>query len=87
MTGCRTETIKKGDELMDTTVVYADMPVTIKAYTVHCNDGTFTIVLNSRHCLEQLTKAYNHELQHIKNGDYDRLDQNVELVEIFTHNI
>ena len=45
------------------------MPVTIKAYTMHCNDDTYTIVLNSRHSLEQLMKAYHHEMKHIENGD------------------
>ena len=52
------------------------MPVTIKAYTMHCNDDTYTIVLNSRHSLEQLMKAYHHEMKHIENG---------QVVEIFAH--
>ena len=59
------------------------MPVTIKAYTMHCNDDTYTIVLNSRHSLEQLMKAYHHEMKHIENGDYDKQCKDVQVVEIF----
>lgn len=64
-----------------TNIVYADMPVTIKAYTMHYNDDTYTIVLNSRHCLEQLIKAYHHEIKHIENGDYSKQCKNVQVVE------
>lgn len=63
------------------------MPVTIKAYTMHCNDDTHTIVLNSRHSLEQLMKAYHHEMKHIENGDYDKQRKDVQVVEIFAHRL
>ena len=39
-----------------TNVIYADMPPTIKAYTVNNNDDSFTIVLNSRLNREQHLK-------------------------------
>ena len=48
-----------------TNVIYADMPPTIKAYTVNNNDDSFTIVLNSRLNREQHLKSYHHELTHI----------------------
>ena len=86
MTECLTITIKsKRVKGMDTNIVYADMPVTIKAYTMHCNDDTYTIVLNSRHSLEQLMKEYHHEMKHIENGDYDKQCKDVQVVEIFAH--
>ena len=64
-----------------TNLIYADMPTTIKAYTMHCNDDTYTytIVLNSRHCLEQLMQSYHHEMKHIENGDYDKQCKDVQL--------
>lgn len=49
-----------------TNVIYADMPPTIKAYTVNNNDDSFTIVLNSRLNREQHLKSYHHELTHIE---------------------
>lgn len=52
---------------------------------MHCNDDTYTIVLNSRHSLEQLMKAYHHEMKHIENGDYDKQCKDVQVVEIFAH--
>lgn len=61
------------------------MPTTIKAYTVCCDDDTYTIVLNARHSMEQLMLAYHHEMKHIENGDYDKPDKDVQVVEIFAH--
>lgn len=68
-----------------TNVIYVDMPTTIKAYTVHCADDTYTIVLNSRHCMEQLLKAYKHELLHITGGDFDSRLKDVGIIEINAH--
>ena len=65
-----------------TNVIYADMPPTIKAYTVNNNDDSFTIVLNSR-----LNREQHHELTHIENGDYDRQCKDVDMIEIYAHNI
>lgn len=70
---------------MDTNILYVDMPTTIKAYTVCCDDDTYTIVLNARHSMEQLMLAYHHEMKHIENGDYDKPDKDVHVIEIFAH--
>ena len=45
-----------------TNVIYADMPPTIKAYTVNNNDDSFTIVLNSRLNREQHLKSYHQDV-------------------------
>lgn len=70
---------------MDTNVIYLDMPLSVKAYTVCCPDDTYTIVLNSRHSFEQLLKSYHHEMKHIENGDYDRICPDVGIIEINAH--
>ena len=64
-------------------VVYIDMPVGMKAYTIYKN-GFYTIVLNSRHGSEQNRLSYYHELFHIKNGDFESKNS-CGLVEIVAH--
>lgn len=68
----------------NTRVIYIDMPVTIKAYTMPDEMGFYTIYLNSKLSIEQNELSYLHELKHINNGDYDNKG-NVNLIEIFAH--
>ncbi len=69
---------------METTVIYADMPTTIKAYTVINSDNTYTIVLNSRLNREQHLLSYYHEMKHIENNDYDK-KCDVNIIEFEAH--
>ena len=69
---------------LDVNVVLADLPGTISAYTVANPDFSYTVVLNSRLNYERQQKAYRHELNHIKNGDYDRRCS-VDLIECYAH--
>ena len=69
--------------LLDANVIYADLPASIKAYTVSCPDDTYTIVLNSRHSYEQLLISYSHELKHIENGDFEK--DNADMIELSAH--
>ena len=62
----------------DIKVVYADLPTTVKAFTV-LSDGYYTIVLNQNLTREQNKTSYLHELFHITNNDYEKLDiQSIE---------
>lgn len=61
------------------------MPARIKAYTVKM-DGNYTICLNSRLTNAQNKISYQHEINHIKNGDYD-LKCNADLIECISHKI
>jgi len=61
-----------------------DMPTTIKSFVVSNIDFSFTIIINSRIGCEQQLKAYNHEMEHIKNGDYDK-HCSVDLIELQAH--
>ena len=56
----------------DVNCVMAELPSTMKAYTIPHRDGTYTILLNSRHTYEQHLISYHHEMKHITNGDYER---------------
>lgn len=65
-------------------VIYADMPTTVHSYVVSNADMSYTIVLNSKLCHEQHMISYQHELEHIKNGDYDR-KCSADMIEIVAH--
>lgn len=47
-----------------------DLPVTIKGMTVKDSEGDYNIYLNARLGAEDRVKAFRHELEHIKNGDF-----------------
>lgn len=64
---------------------YVDMPTTIRSFVVSNNDMSFTIIINSKIGSNQQLMAYEHEINHIKNGDYDR-HCSVDLIEFFAHN-
>lgn len=66
-------------------VTYYDMPCTIASYVVSNNDMTYTIVINSRMAIERQKEAYMHELDHIKNGDYEK-KCDIDFIEINAHN-
>lgn len=62
----------------DIKVIYADLPTSVKAFTV-LTDGYYTIVLNQNLTREQNEISYMHELIHIANNDYEKLDiQSIE---------
>ncbi|MGN0402618.1 MAG: ImmA/IrrE family metallo-endopeptidase [Acetatifactor sp.] len=66
-------------------VVYVDMPAGVRSYVVLNSDESYTIVINSRLSHEQNLLSYYHEIDHIKNGDYDR-NRSADLIEIVAHN-
>lgn len=68
----------------DVFIRYTNLPTSIASFVVTNSDATFTIILNSRLCRERLVLAYEHELKHIQNGDYDR-KCGVDLVEVYAH--
>lgn len=62
------------------------LPGTVKGYTISFIDGTFCIVLNERISYEQRYKAYQHELEHILNNDFDRNNIDIDNLENIRHN-
>lgn len=65
-------------------VIYANMPVGIRSYVVTNADCSFTIVLNSRLTYERNLFSYIHEIDHIRNGDYDK-KSDVDIIELNAH--
>lgn len=64
-------------------VLYVDMPMGYKAFTMP-KDDFYTVYLNSRYCIEQNITSLEHELEHIKNGDYDK-NVTVDILEFYSH--
>lgn len=60
------------------------LPGRIKAFTV-LKDGYYTIVINSALSLEQQLKEYEHEMCHIKSGDYES-KLPADMIEVYAHN-
>jgi hypothetical protein len=54
----------------DIRTVYADMPATVKAYTIY-QDGFYTVILNQNLSHAQNLASYEHELRHIMRKDFD----------------
>ena len=60
-------------------VQYLDMPCRIHGMIRENEDGSYTVILNSRDSRERNMKAYQHELEHLFRGDFQRDDiQDIE---------
>lgn len=52
----------------------------------HCNhnpDGSYSIFINAKLSYEMQRKVYLHELNHIKNSDFEK--HNVDVIEYYAH--
>ena len=70
---------------MNIIVRYQDLPCRVKAFSTANLDGTYTIVINSRHSYIEQRKAFAHEVQHIHGGDLDNIDMHCDLLEAMIH--
>lgn len=75
----------KGELALDNIrTIMCDLPSTIKSFVVATPDDCFTIVLNQNHSYEQNMKSYQHEIEHIQNGDYEK-KCSVDIIEFIAH--
>lgn len=63
-----------------------ELPNTIRSFVVLNKDQSYTIVLNSKLSHEQNLISYQHEIEHIKNGDYEK-KYSVDMIELFAHDV
>lgn len=70
--------------LEDIFVKLIELPYTIRSYVVMNKDNSYTIVLNSKLSHEQNLISYQHEIEHIRNGDYEK-KCSVDWIEIIAH--
>lgn len=54
-------------------VILVDMPARMHGLTVRNEDGSYTILINAGLSAETQCKAYDHEIGHINNHDYDQI--------------
>lgn len=52
-------------------VFLVDMPASIKGMTIKNNDDSYTILINVGLSAQMQCEAYDHEMEHINNGDYN----------------
>lgn len=67
----------------DVNTVEMNLPTSISAYVMANADTSYTIVLNARLTRERRMQAYQHELKHIEDGDYER--KSADLIELYAH--
>lgn len=66
------------------TTYVVDMPTTIRSYVISNEDSSFCIVLNAKLSHEAQLQAYQHEIEHIWNKDFDKKGD-VGIIEISAH--
>ena len=71
----------------DINVKLIDMDVKIPEQVTKNLDGSYTIFLNARFNQEYRAQAYQHALEHIQNGDFDRKTENVQDIEMMAHGL
>lgn len=65
-------------------VFIIDLPTTIYSFVRQNPDGTYTIVLNARLSQEDRARHYEHELRHIREGDFEK-DLTADEIEAQAH--
>ncbi len=70
---------------MTVNTILINMPVQIKGYTIKNEDDSYSIFLNARMASNQIEKTFEHEIEHIKNEDFEK--EQVQRIEAYTHGL
>lgn len=60
---------------------YRDFDLSVKGFTVLDEDGNYNIYINSRYSYDCRVATLAHEMDHIKNGDFDKVGIPAHLIE------
>ena len=71
------------NEYPEINIVVTPMPMSIKAFTCRVNEY-YTVIVNENLADEEKRNKVQHELDHIKNGDFDSNDS-VNDIELRAH--
>ena len=61
-------------------VFIRDLPYSVHGITKQNSDGSYTIFINAHDSVNIQRQSYEHEMQHIKNNDFEKYD--IESLEI-----
>ena len=75
----------KLDTMIDYTVKLVSLSGRVKGFSTKGVDGDYVIFINQNLSYEQQRKAFEHELEHIRNGDLDSYERSVAIVENKAH--
>ena len=64
-------------------VKFADLPCRVKAVSIENEDGSYTVILNSKLNYEQNLEGYQHEIRHIDNNDFCK--ECTDRIEYYAH--
>ena len=53
-------------------VRYMKMPTGVKGFTIREDADTYDVYINPAYCYAQQVETYEHEMEHIRNGDFER---------------
>ena len=62
------------DEYGEYTVIYQNLPVSVRGFCYHDDDGQIVVVLNARLTREANRASIRHEIDHVLRGDLDNPD-------------
>lgn len=65
-------------------VYLIDLPCTVRGFTKKNSDGSYSIIINAKLSNEMQIATYDHEINHIENGDYDK-ETDVNMLEAKRH--
>lgn len=65
-------------------VFFVDMPTGIRALTVKNSDDSYTILINAGLSAAAQCDAYDHEMGHINNHDFDHI-YDINTLELIRH--
>ena len=54
-------------------VILVDLPCRVRGFTISDGFDNYTIFINARLNIEMQKKAYDHEIAHINNRDFDNI--------------
>ena len=69
----------------DVNIILLNLPVKEKEAVTENEDGSFTIIINSRLSNDEQFKAYRHAMRHIENDDFQK--DNVQTIETIAHEV